>query len=89
MFILRVITILLGIWLCLMLLGFLARFWIKRKLKLWQKTFTKPFAPEEPPSPLQPRPLQNAQDMVRCEQCGTFLADAVEKGGKYYCREHT
>ncbi len=88
MVLLRVIVVLLGIWLCLMLLGFLARFWIKHKLKLWQKTFTTPFTAEESPSPPQPRTLHNAQDMVQCAQCGIFLTDAVKKEGQYYCREH-
>jgi hypothetical protein len=77
--------VLLGFWIFLVLLNWVARLWLTRKMKQWREQVSQPRP--EPDSPSVP----NAQELLPCHQCGTFIAPETairKKGYLYCCKEH-
>ena len=85
MILFSIFFVLLGFWVFLVLLNWVARLWLSRKMKQWREKASQPRPQADP------HPMPNAQDLLPCHQCGTFIAPetAFRKKGYLYCsKEH-
>ena len=75
MIIIRIIMGFILLWLALTVMGWLARWWIVRKLNNLTQDKTNPITDNQP--------------LVPCAHCGTYIVpdNAIKKLGKYYCCE--
>lgn len=96
MILIRIFLVLFSFWLFLVILGWFARFWLKRKLKSFQAQMggfqgnAQPFHRPTQEAVEEPTP-GIAQELVPCHQCGTFIdpETAIRKKGQFYCcKEH-